>query len=123
MLKCKSVFAKAQKEDGHRILVDLFWPEGLKTQEAHVDDWFQELGPSYDLQRFHFSTSNWENYKSLYAAEVLSTKPKKKLLQELAKQSRNGNVTLLYGNKDSAHNHAVLLKEIIENNFLKNSES
>ncbi|MFQ6115018.1 MAG: DUF488 domain-containing protein [bacterium] len=117
MLKCKSVYAKAQKEDGHRILVDLFWPQGLKTREAQVDEWLQELAPSYDLQRFHFSTSTWENYKSLYKEEVLSTNQKKNLLAKIAQESQNGDVTLLYGNKDPICNHAGILKEIIENNF------
>ncbi|MFQ5864737.1 MAG: DUF488 domain-containing protein [bacterium] len=123
MLKCKSVYATAQKEDGHRVLVDLFWPEGLQTRYAYVDEWLQELGPSYDLQRFHFSTSNWENYRSLYMQELLSTNQKKKLLEEIARKSRNREVTLLYGNKDPVHNHAVLLKDVIESNLLKNDKS
>ncbi|MFQ5824351.1 MAG: DUF488 domain-containing protein [bacterium] len=123
MLKCKSVHAKAQQEDGYRILVDLFWPEGLKTRETYVDEWLQELGPSYDLQRFHFSTPNWEKYKSKYVEEMLSSNHKKKLLAEIAKKSQNGDVTLLYGNEDPLHNHAVILKEIIENNFFKHDKS
>ena len=117
MLKCKSVYAKAQKEDGVRLLVDLFWPEGIKTREAHVDQWLQELGPSYDLQRFHFHPSNWETYKSMYTNEVLSSEDKKRLLKDIATNSQNGDVTFLYGNKDPKHNHAVILKEIIENSF------
>lgn len=119
MIKCKSIYSKVHKEDGLRILVDLFWPEGLRTLEAHVDDWLQELGPSYDLQRFHFQPSNWETYKSRYINEIMSSENKKKLLEEIARNSQNGDVTLLYGNKDPLHNHAVILKEIIEHNFLK----
>lgn len=118
MIKCKSVYSRAQNDDGERILVDLFWPEGLKTREAHVDAWLHEIGPSYDLQRFHFNPSNWDTYKSMYSNEVLSSKDKKKLLEDIVKKSKNGDVTLLYGNKDPVHNHAVILKEVIENNFL-----
>jgi len=115
MLKIKSVYAKASNEDGRRILVDLFWPEGLKTQEAGVDEWLNELGPSYDLQRFHYDTSNWETYKSMYEKEVLDTAEKKTLLENISKQSKNSVVTLLYGSRDVQHNHASILRGLIEN--------
>ena len=114
MVKIKSVYAKASKEDGRRILVDLFWPEGLKTREAGVDDWLSELGPSYDLQRFHYDTSNWETYKSMYEKEVLDTAEKKKLLENISEQSKHEVVTLLYGSRDVRYNHASILKGLIE---------
>ena len=114
MVKIKSVYAKASREDGRRILVDLFWPEGLKTREAGVDDWLSELGPSYDLQRFHYDTSNWETYKSMYEKEVLGTSEKKELLENISEKSKDDTVTLLYGNKDPRYNHASILKGLIE---------
>ncbi len=114
MVKIKSVYAKASREDGRRILVDLFWPEGLKTCEAGVDDWLSELGPSYDLQRFHYDTSNWETYRSMYEKEVLDTAEKKKLLENISEQSKNDVVTLLYGSRDVRYNHASILKGLIE---------
>ncbi|MFQ5707526.1 MAG: DUF488 domain-containing protein [bacterium] len=119
MIKCKSVYAKQLKEDGTRILVDFFWPEGIKTHEAHVDQWLRELGPSYDLQRFDFNSANWEGYKTKYLDEIRSSSEKSKLLQELANKSRQETVTLLYGDKDPKHNHAVILKEHIEKTFMK----
>ena len=115
MIKIKSVYAKAHPDDGQRILVDLFWPEGLRTREAAVHEWVSGLGPSYDLQRFNFDVSNWQAYKKKYQDEVLSTKEKKKLLEEIAEKAQKETVTLLYGNKDSEHNHAVILKGLIEN--------
>lgn len=114
MVKIKSVYAKASREDGRRILIDLFWPEGLKTREAGVDEWLSEIGPSYDLQRFHYDTSNWETYKSMYEKEVLDTTEKKKLLENITKQSKDDTVTLLYGSKNARYNHASILKGLIE---------
>ncbi|NIR48940.1 DUF488 family protein, partial [candidate division KSB1 bacterium] len=70
MIKLKSAYTKRSKEDGRRILIDLFWPEGLKTHEAHIDEWLKELGPSYDLQRFHFNPENWDDYTSRYREEL-----------------------------------------------------
>ncbi len=117
MIKIKSVYTKASKEDGKRILVDLFWPEGLKTQEALVDVWLRELGPTYDLQRFHLSKSNWDKYKTKYTEELLSENHKKSKLQELAENSQDETITLLYGNQDPDFNHANILREMIENTF------
>ncbi|MFQ5675906.1 MAG: DUF488 domain-containing protein [bacterium] len=117
MIQIKSIYTKAAKADGRRILVELFWPEGLKTREAHVDEWLSELGPSYDLQRFHLDHNNWEAYKSMFAKEVLDTKEKKALLEKIYQQSKNDSVTLLYGNKNPRQNHAAILKELIEDNF------
>ena len=120
MIKVKSIYSKAHAEDGERILVDLFWPEGLMTREAHVDEWVTDLGPSYDLQRFHYDVSNWQSYKSKYIDEILSIKEKKQLLQKIAAKSKDATVTLLFGNKDSKHNHASVLKELIESELNKN---
>ncbi|HEX9653302.1 MAG TPA: DUF488 family protein [bacterium] len=118
MIKVKSIYAKAAAEDGRRLLVDLFWPEGMKTREAKVTEWLHQLGPSYDLQRFHYNTANWETYKNMYLKELMSDTAKKQTLRELAEKSKKETVTLLYGNKDVQHNHAVIVKELIEDQFL-----
>jgi uncharacterized protein YeaO (DUF488 family) len=118
VIKLKSAYSKRLNNDGKRILIDLFWPEGLKTHEAHIDQWLQELGPSYDLQRFEFSPENWQNYKSRYKSELLSNREKKNLIEDLAKQAKNGTITFLYGNSDPQHNNAMVVKEIIENDLL-----
>ncbi len=110
----KSVYEKVSAKDGKRILVDLFWPEGLKTLEAKVDDWIAELRPSYDLQRFHCDVNKWESYASLFAEEILKNKDKKSKLLSLSQKAKNETITLVYGNKDGGHNHAKVLKELIE---------
>lgn len=117
MIKVKSIYAKAASEDGRRYLVDLFWPESLKTREAKLTEWLPMLGPSYDLQRFNFNTANWETYKDMYVKELVSDTAKKQKLRELAEKSKKETVTLLYGNKDPQHNHAVIVKELIESEF------
>ncbi len=114
MIKVKSVYAKVAPDDGQRFLVDRFWPEGLKTRDAQVHQWLQELGPSYDLQRFHFNPNHWEDYRTKYIEELLSDRIKKEKLRELAALSQNGTITLLHGNRDLLPNHASVVKEVIE---------
>lgn len=119
MIKVKRAHARPLPEDGRRILVDPWWPEGLKTRYARVDAWMKELGPSYDLARFEFKPENWDSYKAKYIEELLDTDSKKKLLEQLAGEAKNGPITLLYVNDDPEHNNAVIVKEVIENNFQK----
>jgi len=118
MIKVKSVYSKALAEDGRRYLVELFWPEGIHTRDAGVNEWFASLGPSYDLQRFEFKKTNWQHYKSKYEAELMSAVEKKDILQRIARQAHGEAVTLLYGSRDPKFNHAVVIKELIEQNFL-----
>lgn len=115
MIKVKNVFAKVKEDDGWRVLVDLFWPEGLKTRPAAVHQWYPKIGPSYDLQRFNFDVSKWEEYKQKYIEELQSSPEKKQILDEISKRAENETITLLFGNHDSQYNHAVILKELIEN--------
>lgn len=114
MVKIKSVYATPLETDGRRILVDRFWPEGVKTRAAKVDEWFKELGPSYDLQRFNFDITNWDYYKSLYQKEIHEDSVKKNLFDSLAEKAGKETLTLIYGNRDPLHNHAAILKEMLE---------
>ncbi len=114
MIKVKSVYSKPVPADGKRYLVDLFWPEGIHTRTAQIDEWFSDLGPSYDLQRFEFDRNAWGNYKSKYEDEVLHDASKKERLQKIAQEARDATITLIYGNRDPVFNHAVVLKEIAE---------
>jgi uncharacterized protein YeaO (DUF488 family) len=123
MIKVKSIYAKALPEDGQRYLVDLFWPEGVKTRDAKVTEWLHQLGPSYDLQRFHFNTANWDEYKKMYVNELMSDSAKKQKLRELAEQSNGDTITLLYGNKDPQHNHALIVKELLVSEFMNSKPS
>lgn len=122
MIKVKCIFSRASPEDGKRYLVDLFWPEGLFTRTAQVHHWYRQLGPSYDLQRFEFDVANWEHYKRKYSEEISCNPDKKQILEEIAAEAEGSTVTLLYGNKDDTHNHALILKEIIDEAHERNDE-
>lgn len=118
MIKVKSIYEKAASTDGKRYLVDLFWPEGLHTRAAKVDEWLRQIGPDYDLQRFEFDKQNWETYREKYEKHVWDAAEKKVLLERLADESKKNPVTLLYGNRDAQHNHALVLKQLIEERLL-----
>jgi len=112
MLKIKRIYETASSEDGKRILVDRLWPRGIKKEDAEIDEWLKEIAPSDTLRKwFAHDPAKWQVFKTKYAHEI---RVKSDLIERLRKESRKSTVTLLFSAKDSEHNNAVALKEIIE---------
>jgi len=100
--------------DGTRILVDRLWPRGVKKQEAHVERWMRELGPSNQLRKFFgHDPARWREFRTRYLVE-LGRRDAASLLAELLKIARGGTLTLVYSAKDEEHNQAVVLKELLD---------
>ena len=111
-LKVKRVYERATKEDGHRILVDRIWPRGMTKAKVRPEAWRRDLAPSTELREwFHHDPSKWDEFLRRYRAELESSGRWKDLMA-LARQAEEGNVTLLYGSRDTEHNQAVALREM-----------
>jgi uncharacterized protein YeaO (DUF488 family) len=115
MIKSKSVYIDPHPADGRRIYVDRLWPEGLTTRSAAINDWLQEVAPSYELWRHHYDLNSWEDYRRRYWEE-LQDAGKRRALDELKEKARSGVITLLYGTSDAKRNNAEILKEFLECN-------
>jgi uncharacterized protein YeaO (DUF488 family) len=114
----KSVFAlkrayeSPSPEDGFRILVERLWPRGLKKADAALDLWLKEIAPTHELRKwFAHDPAKWEEFCRRYWAELAARPAAVELLKE---KSHQGQVTLVYGSKDEAHNAAVALKKFLE---------
>ena len=101
----------SEKKDGFRILVDRLWPRGISKQKAHVDLWLKEIAPSDKLRKwFSHDPKKWSSFKSKYTKELQNNS----LLQIIKRLEKENKVlTLLYSAKDSEHNNAVVLYEIL----------
>ena len=111
MIKMKRIYDPFSREDGKRVLVDRLWPRGLKKEEAHIDEWLRDIAPSDALRKwFSHDPSRWEEFKKMYKDEL---KDKKELLKKLLTYSKKGTVTLLFAAKDTEHNNAVVIKEVL----------
>ena len=96
-----------------RILVDRLWPRGISKEEAHLDYWHKQWAPGDDLRKkFHSDKISWNEFQKSYQAEL--KKNKQDILQDLEEVDKRKTLQLLYGSKDKTHNHAVLLKEFLE---------
>ncbi|MCL5746798.1 MAG: DUF488 family protein [Patescibacteria group bacterium] len=110
MITLKRIYEKPEKEDGTRILVDRLWPRGISKEEAKIDLWLKDIGPSNNLRKwFNHEDFKWEEFKQKYFEEL---KDKKELVEQIKKQGKT--VTFLFGAKNIKHNNAVALKEYFE---------
>jgi uncharacterized protein YeaO (DUF488 family) len=107
----KRVYEPPAKDDGYRVLVDRVWPRGLSRERAAVDEWARELAPSTELRKwFGHEAERFDEFRRRYREEL---KAHRQELDALRKRKRKGTVTLLIGARDTEHNNAVVLAEVL----------
>ncbi|MCK0123773.1 DUF488 domain-containing protein [Gelidibacter sp. F2691] len=112
-IKIKRIYDKPSKDDGYRVLVDRIWPRGISKEDAKLDDWLKEIAPSTPLRKwFDHDPEKFEVFSKKYKYEL---KDKTQILTAHMDQAKSKTITLLYGAKDTVHNQAVVLKEVLEN--------
>ncbi|MGP4075966.1 DUF488 domain-containing protein [Halobacillus sp. K22] len=100
---------------GHRVLVDRVWPRGISKEDAELDEWLKEIAPSPDLRKwFDHDPAKFNTFKEAYRKEIKDNSEAQSKIQELKAVAADKRLILLFGAKDKEHNHAVVLKEIIE---------
>ncbi|MBM3469086.1 MAG: DUF488 domain-containing protein [Alphaproteobacteria bacterium] len=111
-LKIKRIYNEPSKEDGIRVLVDRLWPRGIKKEEAGIDLWLKEAAPSTELRKWiHQQPEKWSQFPTRFHAE-LRRNPES--VQTLLDALKKHPVTLLYAAKNEKQNHALVLKEYVE---------
>jgi uncharacterized protein YeaO (DUF488 family) len=72
------------------------------------------LGPSRDLRRwFGDRPDRWEEFRLRYRAE-LEKPEQRRHLQELLALTSEGPLILLYGARDTTHNQAVVICQVLQ---------
>jgi uncharacterized protein YeaO (DUF488 family) len=111
MVKVKRAYERAEAGDGCRVLVERLWPRGVTKEKAALDLWLKEAAPSPELRTwFGHDPRKWEEFRRRYGREMKEHGEGIERLRELA---RKGDVTLVYGARDTEHNAAVALKEML----------
>jgi uncharacterized protein YeaO (DUF488 family) len=107
----KRIYQPAAKSDGFRVLVDRLWPRGMSKENAKLDLWLPDIGPSTVLRQwFNHDPTRWDEFRRRYHAEL---KDKKELVAELKGRAKKGTVSLLYSAKDEQHNQAAALQSFL----------
>jgi uncharacterized protein YeaO (DUF488 family) len=110
-VRLKRVYEQAAAADGYRVLIDRLWPRGVSRGEARLDEWARKLAPSSELRRwFGHDPSRFEEFRRRYTEELAAHEPE---LRELRRRARGGTLTLVYGARDTEHNDAVVLAEVL----------
>jgi len=111
-IKLKRAYDPVSASDGARILVDRLWPRGMKKEALHLSLWLKEAGPSNDLRKwFSHEVEKWGQFQERYFQELNAHKAE---LLPLIQAVQKGDVTLVYGAKDTEHNNAVCLRKYLE---------
>jgi uncharacterized protein YeaO (DUF488 family) len=111
-VRVKRVYDDPQANDGARVLIDRLWPRGLSKARAAADLWLKDAAPSDALRRWYgHDPRRWKSFARKYRSEVAKRESTLELLRDM--RSR-GPLTLLYGSRDTEHNHALLLRDILE---------
>jgi uncharacterized protein YeaO (DUF488 family) len=112
MIQVKRAYDAAESKDGAQYLVDRLWPRGVKKEALHLEGWLKDVAPSDELRRrFSHDPSKWDEFQRRYSAELDRND---QTWQPLLQAARRGNITLLYGARDTQHNNAVALKTYLE---------
>ena len=83
----------------------------MSKAEAHLDEWARELAPSPELRRwFGHDPARFDEFRRRYRDELGAQEKK---LSELRGRARRGTVTLVYAARDTEHNDAVVLAELL----------
>jgi uncharacterized protein YeaO (DUF488 family) len=110
-VRLKRAYEPPATTDGYRVLIDRLWPRGVTRDKAHLDEWAKELAPTAELRRwFGHDPARFGEFRRRYTEELSAHEEK---LQELRRRARETTVTLVYGARDTEHNDAVVLAELL----------
>jgi uncharacterized protein YeaO (DUF488 family) len=116
-VQIKRVYEPASSNDGDRVLIDRLWPRWVSRQNAKLDEWVKELAPSRELRQwFGHEPARFQEFRRRYIAELRDERPR---LTALRRRARAGKLTLVYSARDTDHNDAVVLAEILSRGLPK----
>jgi uncharacterized protein YeaO (DUF488 family) len=110
-IRLKRVYEPPAASDGYRVLIDRLWPRGVSRERAKLDAWERQLPPSTKLRQwFGHDPSRFAEFRRRYVEELREHRSR---LTELRRQARSGTLTLVYSARDTEHNDAVVLAEVL----------
>lgn len=106
------VYTPPKTKHGKWILIDKLWPRALKKEAIDFDLWLKDITPSTGLRKwFHESPKErWREFTNQYIEEL---NQKKQLIEKIQSMAKHSPITLFYAAKDTSHNHAIILQEVL----------
>lgn len=111
----KRAYDKPSAADGARVLVDRLWPRGISKDNARLDAWLKGLAPSNELRRwFHARPAQWQEFRTRYLEELAEPAAARALVELYELAHRRKRLTLIFASKNTDHNNASVLKELLD---------
>jgi uncharacterized protein YeaO (DUF488 family) len=111
----KRAYEPPSRTDGPRILVDRLWPRGISKESAHIDFWPKDLAPSDELRQwFHARPSMWLQFRKRYLLELRAPAAQQPLQELYDLAGKRKKITLVFSSRNTEHNNALVLKELLE---------
>jgi uncharacterized protein YeaO (DUF488 family) len=102
----KRAYEDAEDADGYRILVDRLWPRGRTKEQMALAQWNKDWAPSPALRTwFDHRPERFAEFSRRYISEMEANVALEVELKALPKK----HITLVYGARDPAINHAIVL--------------
>lgn len=95
----------------HCYLIDRLWPRGISKERLQGVQWLKQVAPDNALRQwFHQHLDRWDEFESHYCLQLAQNDA----WQPLVALLRQGQpLTLLYGSKDTQHNHGIVLRDFL----------
>ena len=98
-------------DDGYRVLVDRLWPRGVRKDALAYDLWAKDVAPSDELRTWwNHRPEDFAEFARRYRAQLKDSDALAALVEDLRGRPA---VTLLYSARDTEHNQAVVLAEVL----------
>lgn len=121
-IKVKRIYDDKAEDDGVRVLVDRVWPRGISKENANLDEWLKNIGPTKELREwFNHDADKFEDFKKKYIKELENNDEQNeelKTLEGMVKDARK-DVIILFGAKDEKHNQVVVLQSYLKDQGYK----
>jgi uncharacterized protein YeaO (DUF488 family) len=110
-VRVKRAYEPVTPSDGYRVLIDRLWPRGVSREGARLDAWDKDLAPSTELREwFGHEPDRFDEFSRRYVEELRAHRPR---IAELRRRAREGTLTLVHSARDTEHNDAVVLAEVL----------
>jgi uncharacterized protein YeaO (DUF488 family) len=110
-VRVKRAYEPVSRADGYRVLIDRLWPRGVSRQRARLDEWAKDLSPTPELREwFGHDPDRFDEFRRRYIEELRARRPR---IAELRRHAREGTLTLVHSARDTDHNDAVVLAEVV----------
>ncbi len=121
MIKTKSIYKPVEEEDGLRVLITRWYPRGVKRER--YDIWVRELAPSAELlKKYKNSEIEWADFSISLLSELRDNLDSIEAIHTLQTKGNMENITLLCHEKDGEPCHRHMVKNLIEDPRLLESQ-